>query len=118
MKKNIHLWREEDHPRDKDGKFCRVNHLGEKVVDKNSKSDTIKKKKSNVSLTKQEWAMWYEKIGEIKRECFFHCSPKGCYYLPIKNKLVVTQYNYVSPKVVEIFEFEDENKVHEYLSRI
>ena len=33
MRKSTHLWREEDHPRDDWGRFCKSNHLGEKIVD-------------------------------------------------------------------------------------
>ena len=37
MRKSTHLWREEDHPRDDYGRFCKSNHLGEKIVDNSSK---------------------------------------------------------------------------------
>ena len=43
MRKSTHLWREEYHPRDKECKFCKSNHLGEKILDKLYKSDIIKK---------------------------------------------------------------------------
>ena len=93
MRKSTHLWREEDHPRDEEGKFCKSNHLGEKIVDKDKKGDIVK----GVKLTKQELAIWYEKIGEIKRGYYFKKTSMGEYLIPVKNKVVFTSGTYENP---------------------
>ena len=49
MRKSTHLWREEDHPRDDYGRFCKSNHLGEKIVDNPHKMVNNEKEKCEIS---------------------------------------------------------------------
>ena len=47
MKKSNHLWKEEDHPRDELGRFCKSNKLYEETVDKIEKVDILLDKATN-----------------------------------------------------------------------
>ena len=58
----IMAWREEDHPRDDDGKFTDGNG----TYRQNSLEPYKSAKRKNFSaITKREWARWYAAVGEI-----------------------------------------------------
>ena len=107
MRKSTHLWREEDHPRDDYGRFCKSNHLGEKIVDKDKKGDIV----NGVKLTKQELAIWYEKIGEIKRGYWCPKLINGHYLIPVKNKVIFTSGTYEEPEIGKLLRFSNEYEV-------
>ena len=62
MRKSTHLWREEDHPRDEEGKFCKSNHLGEKINDRNVAERTkyIEYKANRELINSEEYRKKFE----------------------------------------------------------
>lgn len=115
---------ESKHPRAEDGKFTnggakqyRQNTSYNDIVDCNS--DNIQRQKTrNTSLSKKEFAVWYQKIGEIKRGGHVDTMSNGDKLIPIGNKIVVTSGTYEKPKSKIVFEFKNEEKMFENLEKI
>ncbi|MDE7330301.1 MAG: hypothetical protein K2N30_04330 [Clostridia bacterium] len=100
---------EREHPRDKDGKFTDSNGKSnkEKLVEAESIYNTEPAQapiSKSAHLTKQEWAMFYERIGKIKKEGHYvPKTEKGDMLIPIETKdsnvLVIASGTYQNPKV-------------------
>lgn len=109
---------ESEHPRAKDGKFTdgNRNSLAEAEIIYNSEPVQPSTSKAP-KLTKQEWAMFYERVGKIKKERHFVSKTKnGDMIIPIEtedsNVLVVASGSYATPKVKLISRFK--NKIDMY----
>lgn len=119
---------------DKDGKFVskgngaevkatldRISNIGGKRTglpedvneEKNSKDET---EFSTDKITKQEWAMWYHSIGEIKRGMWCPKSKEG-YLIEVGNKIFVTTGTYTKPKAKKVIFFKSDFTLQQYLSK-
>ena len=81
-------------------------------------------KKVKVSLTKKEFAVFYQKLGEIKRGGYVDRNEKGEMYIPLEeqdekgdihHKIVLNGGNYVNPKIKRVFEFENGTAMQDFL---
>ena len=70
MRKSTHLWREEDHPRDDWGRFCKSNHLGEKIVDNSRPNDII------ILKNEKDWGFNYIKGNHTREQDLAATNPK------------------------------------------
>ncbi len=70
------------------------------------------------SLSKKEFAVWYQKLGEIKRGGHVDTMSNSDKLIPIGNKIVVTSGTYEDPKAKIVFEFESEEKMFENLEKL
>ncbi len=70
----------------------------------NSKYNEISEK-----LTRLEWKMFYNSLGELKRGMWFPQTIDGDYIFETDDKLIFTDGNYKNPKVNYIVEFESLN---------
>lgn len=68
------------------------------------------------SLSKKEFAIWYQKLGEIKRGGHVDTMSNGDKLIPIGNKIVITSGSYVKPKVKMCLEFPNEEKMFDWLN--
>ncbi|MBP3495506.1 MAG: hypothetical protein J6K52_04795 [Clostridia bacterium] len=76
---------------------------------------SARKRAPNVSLSKQEWALWYKAIGEIKRGMYVP-TKSGKKLIEINNKIVVTSGTYVKPYAEYVLEFDNWEDVEEFLN--
>ncbi len=101
------MFNESEHPRDRDGKFTDGNR---NAVKREQAERIYNSELPNVpvpeisTLTKQEWAMFYERIGKIKKEGHYvPKTAKGEMLIQIETKdsnvLVVAFGTYQNPKV-------------------
>jgi hypothetical protein len=74
-------------------------------------------KEKKVNLSKQEWAMWYSAIGEIKRGMWCPESEAG-YLIKINNKVMLTAGTYSSPKLLSCTVFDSEEEADEFIERL
>ena len=88
----------------------RQNTSYEDIIGENKKS----------TLTSQEKAMWYERVGGIKR--LKHWAPQtkdGCYLIKIENKddhkLVFTSGTYAKPKVEAVYAFDSSDEIDDFI---
>ena len=93
-------WCEEDHPREPAG---------------NSKGGQFAKKIGGSQVSKQQWARFYEKIGEIKRNYFVATDEEGNWYIHVDNLLFIAMPKYENPKCKEIYKFSTEQALLDYL---
>lgn len=115
---------ESKHPRAEDGKFTnggakqyRQNTSYDEIVDCNS--DNIQRKKTRkASLSKKEFAVWYQKIGEIKRGGHVDTMSNGYKLIPIGNKIVVTSGTYEKPKAKGVLVFPSEDEMFNGLEEL
>lgn len=114
------IWHEDDHPRDGDGKFTEKGNTESKTEKKefrqNASYDEIIKADRQVSLSKQEWAQYYKRLGEIKAGLLAkRYSQSGRHYVIVGNKAIFDNDSFVSPHVYEVVEFETEDDLFEWL---
>lgn len=80
------------------------------------KVDLFKEAEEVVSLSKQEWAKYYKKLGEIKAgNAYAEVTDKGNRMVVIDNNLIFDNNSYVSPRVKKIFKFNTEEELTKYL---
>lgn len=77
-----------------------------------SKSDTDKPK---VDLTSQEFAKWYQALGDIQRGMFCHKDDNGNKMIVIGKKIVISSGSYTNPRIETVITFNSEEKLEEYL---
>ena len=104
-------WDESKHPRDKDGKFTDLGNMSAK---------DLAGKLQMPNLTKQEWALFYERIGKIKAEGHFvPKSPNGDMMIGIESEndcvLVITGGTYMKPKVKKIIRFTKKQDLYDFI---
>ena len=99
---------------DINGRFTSKN--GTAALEKKYNDDLAPVKKSE-TLTKKEFAVWYKKLGEIKRGGYVDKMSNGNKLIPIGNKIVVTSGTYEKPKAKMVFEFENEERMFDYVNR-
>lgn len=103
------MWDEEKHPRDSDGKFCKVG-----LFDGSGEhADSVNK--SDIMISRREFAIWYQKIGEIQNGIIFHKNKNGDAYIPVDNKIIITSGTYEKPKIEKILVFNSENELYMFL---
>ena len=114
-------WDESKHPRDDDGKFTdgmgaprtfRQNTSYREIIN----SDETRATKI-AKITKKQWSMWYEAIGNIKRGMWCPSNDSG-YIIQIENKFFITAGSYESPILVDIWEFENSDEAQAYLEEL
>ena len=84
-----------------------------RFISKN-KSDTDKPK---VDLTRQEFAKWYQALGDIQRGMFCHKDDNGNKMIVIGKKLVFASGSYANPKIKKVMSFKHEEEIEEFLKR-
>ena len=104
---------------EKDGKFVSKNKpekeqtRNEKIV-KFATLYRAKRISKDIVLTKKEWAMWYNAIGEIKRGMYCPIC-RGKKYIQIGNKIIVTSGTYTKPNADAVLEFSDNEKINVFI---
>lgn len=84
---------------------------------KYGKTDFFKEAEKAVTLSKQEWARYYEKIGEIKANMFTPIfTDKGERIIVLDNKLIVDNNKFEKPKVKLIKTFLSEDDLYDFIS--
>lgn len=87
--------------------------------------DKTKDIEEGKALTRKEFAVWYNKIGEIKRGGFVHKGPKGVKYIPLEVedetkrvvcKIAVTTGSYIKPRLKRVYAFKDRDTMYDFLS--
>lgn len=122
---------ESEHPRDSDGKFTDgTGRSGEEKLEEAKRIyDTEEISPSELSesrkpqLSRQEWAMFYERIGKIKAEG--HSVTKtsnGDMLIPIETKdsnvLVIANGTYKKPNVKFAVRFENNRDMYDTIERL
>ena len=79
---------------------------------------TISTQKAKNTLTKQEFAIWYQKIGEIKRGFNVARNKNGEMLIPIGNKIVITSGTYENPIARRVFLFASDEDVQNGLKEL
>lgn len=88
-------------------------------------SEPFAKKPENKKLSKKEFAVLYQKIGEIKRGGHARKNKKGKSYISIeekdgmgvlRHKIAITQGSYEKPKLKMALEFRDGESLHAFLA--
>ena len=102
-------FREEDHPRDEDGRFTD----GGSQRPSHSATETT----NFSSVTKKEWAQWYHAIGEIKRGMWYPVA-SDCHIVQIGNKIFFTSGTYEKPKLKKVLEFKSKDLALDFMERI
>ena len=129
-------WNESDHPRgqpDNEGQFVEKDGLytgGGKVYRQDTRYSEIletdrksARKKLDIGLTSQEWAMFYERIGKIKKEGHFVPRLKnGDMIIPIEtdksNIVVIARGTYEKPKVKYTLRCKSNDRMYEIIERL
>lgn len=111
-------FREEDHPRDEDGKFT-AGEGGKRDSPSTSKNNKTAATQTTdfSSVTKREWAQWYHAIGEIKRGMWYPVV-SNCHIVQIGNKVFFTGGTYEKPKLKKVLEFKSKELAHDFMERI
>lgn len=114
------IWHEEKHPRDELGQFAEKESAGgnpdKKEFRQNASYDEILEEDRQVSLSKQEWARYYKTLGEIKAGLLTkRYSSSGRHYVIVGNKAIFDNDSFISPRVYEVVEFENEDDLFEWL---
>lgn len=147
------MFKEEDHKRKpkgtpEGGQFCSSDNVNNELSEPSNKNKEIKQavtdlsglnaeqtkrqilnkqqvenKTEKVKLTKQEWALFYERIGKIKKEG--HYIPKtsnGEMIIPIETDdssvLVIASGTYQTPKVNYAVRCKSNNHLYEIIERL
>ena len=76
------------------------------------------KKPENKTLSKKEFAVWYQKIGEIKRGGYVDKMSNGDKLVAIDNKIAVTTGSYEKPKLKMVLEFKSEENMFSWIEAI
>lgn len=116
---------ESKHPRTEDGRFTVANGTGKSFRQNTSYSEILAedRKKNKIDLSKQEWAMLYERIGKIKKEGHYVCTTKnGDMLIPIEtnksNVLVIASGSYQNPKVKYAVRFYNKDYMYRMIERL
>lgn len=122
------MYREEDHPRDRDGRFTEKGASeGEKLReavgiysdDPEADAEYIPVK---AELTKRDWARLYQRLGEIERGAPVEKLANGEMIFPLHKmdegdvpKVVIVGGTYESPKMKTVISFQSEEEMYEWL---
>ena len=81
-------------------------------------------KKAKADLTKREFAVFYQKLGEIKLGGYVYKTKRSEMYIPIeekddkgemRHKIAISTGGYINPKIKRVFEFENETAMQDFL---
>ncbi len=111
------IFKESEHPRDKDGKFVEKGK-GNRNVRLSESMGVYSMKTKNSNVTKKEWALWYKAIGEIKRGVRYTPAKDNNKYIEINNKIFITSGTYAKPKLIRVIEFNDMETLDEFMKDI
>ncbi len=110
-------WREEEHPRDKDGKFT---DKGEKkavsidriksIVEKRKQEKTVVQKQNkgynNIELDKVVWAKFYNKVAEIQHGGAYEKTKSGNIRITIEHEgtyyTILYNGDFQDPKILRV----------------
>lgn len=111
-------FREDEHPRDKDGKFTEKGKSGAKGrKQKLSQAlNTYANKRKSPAVTDREWSLWYKAIGDIELGVRYEPEQDGKTYIPIGNKVFVTSGTYVKPNLETVIEFDSTDEMDDFIS--
>ena len=119
------MFDESKHPRDENGRFTDGSGTGKTYRQNTSYADILAedRKKNKIKLSKQEWALFYERIGKIKREGHSVRKMKnGNMIIPIETDdssvLVVANGSYQTPKVIFTVRFESNEEMYKILEEL
>ena len=128
-------FREEEHPRDNDGKFKekgatdKVKELVDKYSDdpEQDKKNIIQTQNNNTpnkgTLTKQEWALWYKAVAENKKLGYWaEKMPNGDGVLKIETnnnaKIIITSGTFENPKAKGVYSFKNSDELIDFIDII
>ncbi len=94
-------WNEEDHPRDDSGRFSSKGEPPRILIG------------HDISLSKREWAIWYQAIGDIQLGSKVPIL-NGCKCISVDNKIVLTGGTYERPFVKAVYEFDTSEEADEF----
>lgn len=115
-------WREEEHPRDKDGKFT---DKGEKkavsidriksIVEKRKQEKTVVQKQNkgynNIELNKVVWAKFYNKVVEIQHGGVYEKTKSGNIRITIEHEgtyyTILYNGDFENPKILRVDKYKD-----------
>ena len=98
----------------KDAARRRITELLNTPIGKEKKNP--QKQYSN-GMTAQEFAIWYDKLGEYKRDGYFDVTRNGEIYIPIENKIIITSGTYEKPIAKKVLVFKNEERLIAFLKR-
>lgn len=102
---------ESKHPRDESGKFT---DKGGGYRQNASYSEILGK---DIQLTKQEYARYYEKVGQIKAGLLNADTDKnGNRRIILDNKLIFDNNRFENPKIKYVLEFGSEDDLYSFIS--
>lgn len=82
-------------------------------------TDFFKEAEKAVTLSKQEWARYYEKIGEIKAGLLLpRITANGYRVIALDNKVIFDNGKYANPKVYSIKEFKSVDYLNDFLDEL
>ena len=105
-------WREEDHPRDDDGRFTD----GGKYYPTNSLEpyipSALRQKRKN-RLTKEQYARWSKMLADgLHGDYVFEAD--GNKYITIDNIIVVSSGTFERPQINAVYRFASEDEMYEF----
>lgn len=117
---------ESKHPRADDGRFTdgSGNSKSEKLADaeKIYNSELPNTIKRDTKLNKQEWAMYYQRLGDIKRGGYVDTLPGGDMLIPIETNqrgvIIISKGAYGKEKVKSIHTFKDKDYMYDMIGRL
>lgn len=102
---------ESKHPRDDDGKFT---DKGGGYRQNASYSEILGK---DIQLTKQEYARYYEKVGQIKAGLLnAKVANNGQRMIILDNKVIFDNNQFINPRIKYVIEFETEEDLYSFIS--
>ncbi len=117
----IMAWDKSKHPRDEDGKITSGKGSPKTYRQNTSYSEIISRRETRGDIisrvTKKQWTMWYDAIGNIERGMWFPSNDSG-YIIQIENKFFITSVSYENPTLVDIWELTDNDEAQAYLEEL
>ena len=102
---------------DKDQPYNENTGKYEKGSKSSEKSQGLKSDiaNQNYQLSKKEYRLWCDAIGEIEQGKRYEISQNGKTYIPIGNKMLVTSGTYAKPILEDVLEFESQADLDVFL---
>ena len=111
-------FKESEHPRDKDGKFTEKGKGNTKQQKITKALNTYANKRKSPNVTNQEWALWYNAIGDIELGVRYEPEKDGNKYITIGNKIFVTTGTYAKPVLNRVIEFDSLDDLDDFIKDI
>ena len=116
-------FKEEEHPRKKDGKFApkgKDESKQDRQKELENKFNSDLPLVSKTSLSKQEWALWYKAVAENKALGYWAEElPNGDAILKVEGKnnykIVITSGTFEKPKAKVVYSFLSSDEMDDYI---